>query len=164
LPQSAARPAPPATPVTSAGGGVLYTGLVSIKRIMSKSVVTVSPDDPLHRIKEIFDRHGFHHLLVVEGGVLVGVISDRDLLKSLSPHLGTAAETTRDLATLNKRAHQIMSRRLITLGEDASIQQAVAALSEHRISCLPIVDAARHPVGIVSWRDILKAIRREPSL
>lgn len=137
---------------------------MSIKRIMSASVVTVAPDDPLHRIKEIFERHGFHHLLVVEDGVLVGVISDRDLLKSLSPHLGTASETTRDLATLNKRAHQIMSRRLITLSEDASIQQAVAALTEHRISCLPIVDAARHPVGIVSWRDILKAIRREPSL
>jgi acetoin utilization protein AcuB len=137
---------------------------VSIKRIMSASPVTVSLDETLHRIKAIFDCHGFHHLLVVEGGVLVGVISDRDLLKALSPHLGTASETTRDLATLNKRAHQIMSRRLITLSEDASLQQAVAALTEHRISCLPIVDAAFHPVGIVSWRDILKAIRREPSL
>jgi acetoin utilization protein AcuB len=127
---------------------------------MSASVVTVSMDDPLYRVKEIFDRHGFHHLLVVENGTLVGVISDRDLLRSLSPHLGTASETTRDLATLNKRAHQIMSRGLVTLTETASIEQAVEALTEHEISCLPIVDAANHPVGIVSWRDILKAVRR----
>ena len=53
---------------------------MSIRRIMSKSVVTVAMDDPLSRIKETFDRHGFHHLLVVDAGELVGVISDRDLL------------------------------------------------------------------------------------
>jgi acetoin utilization protein AcuB len=134
---------------------------MSVKHIMSRSVVTVAMDDPLSRIKEAFDRHGFHHLLVVDAGQLVGVISDRDLLKSLSPHLGTAAETTRDLATLNKRAHRIMSRQLITLREDASIHEAIEKLSGGKISCLPVVDAANHPVGIVSWRDVVKAIHRK---
>lgn len=131
---------------------------MSIQRIMSTSPVTVAMDDPLSRIKDIFDRHGFHHVLVVEGGRLVGVISDRDLLKALSPHLGTASETTRDLASLNRRAHQIMSRELVTLSADAGLQEAIATFNQHRISCIPIVDAAHHPVGIVSWRDILKAV------
>lgn len=137
---------------------------MSVKRIMSTSVVTVSMDDPLSSVKDIFDRHGFHHVLVVEEGRLVGVVSDRDLLKAMSPHLGKASETTRDLASLNKRAHQIMSRRLVTLGADASIHDAIATFNEHRISCIPIVDGENHPVGIVSWRDILRAIhpRQEP--
>jgi acetoin utilization protein AcuB len=131
---------------------------VSIRRIMSTSLVTASMDDPLYRIKEIFDHHGFHHVLVVEEMRLVGIISDRDLLKALSPHLGKASETTRDLASLNKRAHQIMSRALIVLRDDASIRDAIDTFNQHRISCIPIVDAARRPVGIVSWRDVFKAL------
>ena len=137
---------------------------MGIKRIMSTSLVTVSMDDPLSGIKEIFDRHAFHHVLVVEEGRLVGVISDRDLLKALSPHLGTASETTRDLATLNRRAHQIMSRKLITLGGDATILDAIEIFNRYPISCIPIVDDADCPVGIVSWRDILKVIHSKGAL
>ena len=131
---------------------------MSVERIMSTSVVTVSMDDSLSTIREIFDRHGFHHVLVVEEGRLVGIVSDRDLLKALSPNLGTASETARDLASLHRRAHQIMSRQLITLRREAGIQDAIETFNRNRISCIPIVDAANRPVGIVSWRDILKVI------
>ncbi len=125
-------------------------------QIMTREVVFVGMDDPLGKVKEIFDRHHFHHLLVVENGKLRGVISDRDLLRALSPYIGTAAETTRDAATLNKRAHQIMSRRPVTIHEHDSVQRAVELFSEHEISCLPVLGSERKPVGIVSWRDILR--------
>jgi acetoin utilization protein AcuB len=132
---------------------------MSVERIMTTPVVTVAMDDPLSRIKDVFDSHGFHHLLVVEeDGRLAGVVSDRDLLKALSPHLGSVSETTRDLATLNRRAHQIMSRGLITLGADATIDDAIETFNRNRISCIPIVDAGNRPLGIVSWRDILRAL------
>jgi len=85
------------------------------------------------------------------------VVSDRDLLKALSPFVGTAAETARDVATLNRRVHQIMSRKPITLPPDASIAEAVRLILEHRISCIPVVDAHFRPVGILSWRDILRS-------
>jgi acetoin utilization protein AcuB len=137
---------------------------MGVERIMSRSVVTVSMDDSLSRIKEVFDRHGFHHVLVVEDGRLVGVVSDRDLLKALSPHLGKASETARDLASLNKRAHQIMSRELVTLGAGASLHEAIETFNQNRISCIPIVDAGGRPVGIVSWRDILRAVRPRADL
>ena len=83
---------------------------MSVKNIMSAIIVTVEMDDSLGMIKEIFDNAIFHHLLVVESNRLVGVISDRDLLKSLSPSVGTISETTRDAADNNKKAHQIISR------------------------------------------------------
>ena len=53
--------------------------LVSVRDIMSKTVVTVEMDDMLRTVKEIFDHMKFHHLLVVEAGKLFGVVSDRDL-------------------------------------------------------------------------------------
>ena len=127
-----------------------------IQEIMTKKVVTVEMDDKLSVVKDIFENSKFHHLLVVEEGKLFGVVSDRDLLKALSPNLGTMTETYKDAATLNKRVHQIMTRKPITLKPSATVKDAVSLFNQHRISCLPIVDDEFRPVGILSWRDILR--------
>ncbi|MFT5713194.1 MAG: acetoin utilization protein AcuB [Glaciecola sp.] len=131
---------------------------MSIEKIMSKRIVTIEMDDSLGVVKNIFDNSRFHHLLVVESGILHGVVSDRDLLKALSPNIGTASETPKDLATLNKRVHQILSRKPITLTPMAGIYDAIDIFNNHSISCIPVVDEAQKPVGLISWRDILKAI------
>src|SRR5882672_4642975 len=131
---------------------------MTLGKIMTARIVTVDMDDRLEVVKEIFDTMRFHHLLVVdEHKRLSGVLSDRDLLRALSPYVGSAAETARDLATLNKRVHQIMSRHPITLRPHSSVAEAVNLLLAHRISCIPIVDDEFKPVGIVSWRDLLKS-------
>lgn len=132
---------------------------MSIAKIMSKSIVTVSMDDSLKVINDIFENVGFHHLLVVESGRLVGVVSDRDLLKAISPNIGTNAETPRDLATLNKKTHQILSRKLITLSVNSEIDEAIEIFNNNKISCIPVVDEEKKPVGLISWRDILKLVK-----
>jgi len=129
---------------------------VSIENIMSKAVVTIEMDDSLKVIKEIFDNASFHHLLVVNAETLVGVISDGDLHKALNPNIGTVTETLRDKAVLNRKAHQIMTREPTTLSMDADISDAIAIFNKQTISCIPVVDDKFKPVGILSWRDILR--------
>jgi len=129
-----------------------------VDKIMTKPVVTVTLDDTLRVIKHIFANAKFHHLLVVEEEKLYGVISDRDLLKSISPFIGTIQETAHDKFTLNKKVHQIMSRKPITLTPLADVYEAIRLFNQHSISCIPIVNDQGAPVGIVSWRDILQAI------
>ncbi|HWW28503.1 MAG TPA: CBS domain-containing protein [Steroidobacteraceae bacterium] len=132
---------------------------MNVRSIMTARVVTVEMDDRLDVVKQIFDTLKFHHLLVVDDRKkLSGVVSDRDLLKALSPYVGSAAETARDIATLNKRVHQIMSRNPLTLHPEAQIADAVELLLKERISCIPIVDREFKPVGILSWRDVLKSL------
>ena len=132
---------------------------MTLDKIMTAKVVTVAMDDRLEVVKEIFDTMNFHHLLVIdEHEKLSGVLSDRDLLRALSPYVGSAAETSRDLATLNKRVHQIMTRHPFTLRPHSSVQDAAGLLLRNRISCVPIVDGDFKPVGIVSWRDLLRAL------
>ena len=129
-----------------------------VRDIMTARIVTVEMDDPLRIVKEIFDSTKFHHLLVLnEDHKLYGVVSDRDLLRALSPYIGTNVETARDIATLNKRVHQIMTRKPITLGPDASIEDAVELFLANRISCIPVVHHDFRPIGVISWRDVLKA-------
>jgi acetoin utilization protein AcuB len=132
---------------------------MELRSIMTARVVTVEADDTLEVVKRIFDAMKFHHLLVVDSGkTLCGVISDRDLLRALSPYVGTASENARDTATLRKRVHQIMSRKPLTLPPEASVTDAINLFLASRVSCIPIVDPHLKPVGIVSWRDVLKTL------
>lgn len=139
----------------------LYTNSMKINSLMSSNIVTVEMDDTLKIVKEIFDHTQFHHLLVVDANKLCGIISDRDLLKSLSPNLGTLAESSNDLSSLNKKAHQIMSRHPITIDADASIHTAIILFNKHKLSCFPVINAQHNPVGILSWRDIFKALEKQ---
>ena len=133
---------------------------MQVKSLMSNNVVTVEMDDPLSTVKEIFDNTKFHHLLVVEGSKLYGIISDRDLLKSLSPNVDAIAATDKDLASLNKKAHQIMMRKLITIDESSSIKDAIELFNNNKISCIPVINTNNEPVGMLSWRDIMKELGR----
>ena len=131
---------------------------MNVNKIMTHSIVTVEMDDSLKTVKDIFDSVSFHHLLVLDAGKLFGIVSDRDLLKAISPNIGLASETEKDLATLNKKVHQILSRKPITVSSQSDIYDAIAIFNENRISCIPVVDDNNVPVGILSWRDILKVI------
>jgi acetoin utilization protein AcuB len=136
---------------------------MKLGEIMTTRVVTVEFDDSLATVKEIFDSLRFHHLLVIGSDKrLCGVISDRDLLRAISPYVGTPSETSRDSATLKKRAHQIMSRSPVTLRPDASVTDAIRLLLSHHISCIPIVDEKFGAAGIVSWRDVLRSLPGSP--
>jgi acetoin utilization protein AcuB len=132
---------------------------MSVQTIMTQRVVTVGMDDKLSVVNDVFQHCKFTHLLVVEEGVLVGIVSDGDLFKAISPNIGSSTESFKDAATLNKRVHQIMTRKPVSLRDDASIDDAIDLFNAHRISCIPIVNKANKPVGIVSWRDILKNLR-----
>jgi acetoin utilization protein AcuB len=132
---------------------------MSLASVMTARLVTVEIDDPLEVVKQIFDSVKFHHLLVVDSATkLCGVISDRDLLRALSPYIGTASENARDTATLKKRVHQIMTRQPVTLPPEATVADAVKVFLEHRVSCIPVVGPGFKAVGIVSWRDVLKSL------
>jgi len=130
---------------------------MNVGSIMTRRVVTVELDDTLETIREIFNNVKFHHLLVVGNQGLVGVISDRDLLKALSPFVGMLDEHPRDLAIFNKRAHQIMSRDLITVDKDTSIEAAASLLLSEDVSCLPVTSPGGTIEGIVTWKDMFKA-------
>ncbi len=123
---------------------------------MSSKVVTIEMDDSLGTIQEIFKKVKFHHLMVVDGSKIVGVISDRDFFEAISPYVGTMSETDRDRATLAKRAHQIMSHTPITVEKSCSIQKAARLMLEKRVSCLPIASNSGVLEGVVTWKDMFK--------
>ncbi|EOD55022.1 CBS domain-containing protein [Aeromonas molluscorum] len=129
---------------------------MQVETIMTSRVVTVEMDDRLSVIKDIFEQAKFRHLLVIEEGKLIGIISDRDLLQALSPYLDSAAEQSRDTETLNRRAHQIMTRDPVTISSHQTLAYAARLMLDKKVSCLPVLEQGQL-VGILSWKDLLKA-------
>ncbi|MBI4595198.1 MAG: CBS domain-containing protein [Candidatus Tectomicrobia bacterium] len=128
---------------------------MNIDQIMTRKTITVGMDDDVRKVKDLFEKHRFHHLLVIEQGRLVGVISDRDLLRNVSPFIGKLSERSQDMSTLNRRVHQIMRRKLVTISSTMKVEEAAQVMLEQRVSCLPVVMADGHVVGVVTWRDLL---------
>lgn len=129
---------------------------MNVEKLMSENLVTIGDESRLDKAKELFEEYKFHHLLVTDkNGNLVGVLSDRDLFKAISPHIGLASEKERDLATLNKRVHQVAARKVIATHNKANLNTAITLFKENKISCLPVVDENNKPVGILTWRDII---------
>ena len=131
---------------------------MSIGNVMSNPLVTLSLDDDLAKAKTIFDTTNIHHILILNNKKLVGVITDRDMFKHLSPSVGTRKESAKDTMLLYKKIHLIMSRDLITANKELSLNEAVVLFHENHISCLPIINTNHEPIGIITWRDIIKII------
>ena len=88
----------------------------------------------------------------------MGILSDKDLYKALSPYLESPGENQRDRDTLSRRVHQVMSRDLVTVAPECPLEEAASLMLARGISCLPVVNGNTLE-GIVTWRDLLRAAR-----
>ncbi len=127
-----------------------------IRDIMSIYIHTVEPEDSLELIKDVLADVEYHHLLVEKDEKLVGIISDRDVLRASSPFWGTELERDIDRDLLKKTASDIMTPKPITIQSSASLSEAASLLLKHTISCLPVVKDETTIEGLVTWKDILR--------
>lgn len=117
-----------------------------IESIMRRTVVTTTPTELLSTTKATMEREGVHQLPVIENGVLVGILSNRDL----HAHTGYWERTRVDAA---------MTWNPITVSSTETVRQAAHRLIEKSINALPVVDGGQL-VGIVSRTDLLQLLER----
>ena len=127
---------------------------------MTPEPVAVAPDAGLIEIRALFKRNGFRHVPVVKDGSLVGVVSDRDVLRALSPFLDTASESDRDVDTLATTAESLMTPAPLRIRTGTPLSEAVRHMIEAGVSSLLVVDEAGALVGILTASDVLRASAR----
>lgn len=128
---------------------------MALDQVMHERMVTVEPCESLRYLATLFDARETHHILVMESGVLLGIISDRDLLKAIHPNTFSDIASNTELNVLNKTANQIMTPKPICIHESKSIIEASELMLEHGISGLPVVDNVNKVKGIVSLKAIV---------
>ena len=137
--------------------------------IMTKNVVTVTPDTSVVDIARLLLEKRISAVPVVENGRPVGIVSEGDLLRQVEP--GTPRQPkwlemffSRDTMAAEyihshaRTARQIMTREVISVMEDTAISDIVDLLEGKRIKRVPVVDIGGHVVGIVSRSNIIHAL------
>jgi acetoin utilization protein AcuB len=125
-----------------------------VQEIMTSNPVAVDATDSLERVEALLRELDARHLPVLDAGSLVGIISDRDLGPLRAEIDG---ESRGEIS-----AGQIMSSDLITVTEETELSEVVDTLLAQRVGALPVVaDDGRTLVGIVSYVDVLRAVREE---
>lgn len=128
---------------------------MKIHEIMSRKVVSISGDDTLRIVQEIMEHGSVRHLPVVRRGELIGVVSQRDLLKaSLSNVMGLPAEE-QSLFLEGVSITEVMSAPPITIGAASTVREAAKLMAEQKIGCLPVMDG-EELVGLVTETDVLR--------
>lgn len=144
------------------------TELPTVGDVMSHPVHTVRSDETLQAARQALEIFGIHHMLVENNGSIVGIVSDRDVLRNLSPYADGISSQTRDEATLHRPIYSIATYDLVTVERDTTLLEATALMLERRISCLPVRGARGTIVGVVTKTDLLRAtvsclVDRQPS-
>lgn len=126
-----------------------------VRSKMTPDVITASPETTLAAARDITREHRIRHLPIVDNGVMVGIISDRDLTLATPPVWATDhAELIQALHTRTVAEHMITT--VITVSPTSPIEDAAQLLYTHRIGCLPVMDDGKL-VGIISETDLLRA-------
>jgi acetoin utilization protein AcuB len=116
-----------------------------VAEIMSRDVETISPLENGVAAFRRMSQHKMRHLVVVEGGRMVGILSSRDIPNEEDRLL--AEQTVRDL----------MTAPVATAAPDTTLRQAANLLRGQNIGCLPVLEGDR-VVGIVTTTDLLETL------
>lgn len=126
--------------------------LLHAHEIMSRPVITVSPDLKVDDGWRFLRRSGVRHLPVVAGAAVVGIVSERDLLKQLIVFEGSVTYDT------GRRIADVMSRPVVSASPETDIRRIARAMFETHIGTMPVLGADRLLAGIVTRSDILYAL------
>jgi CBS domain-containing protein len=111
-------------------------------------VTTVGPTTPIAEVAEVLATHRIGAVLVMDRAEqLLGIVSERDIVRSLAANGGRTLEMT---------AGQLMTRALQTATPDITVGEAMHMMTEGRFRHLPVLDHGR-VVGLISIGDVVKA-------
>jgi acetoin utilization protein AcuB len=130
-----------------------------IDRSMTRDVITVGPDDEIATARELMVRHQIRHLpVIVENGVLVGIVTDRDIRSAMPSMVLSKSEKQdegRRLATM--KVKDIMTRNPVTVSPAQTLPDAILMMQKLRFGAFPVVDHEGKLKGIISIRDLMRA-------
>jgi CBS domain-containing protein len=134
---------------------------IPVRDVMQTNVVTISASDRLSTVEDIMTLGRVRHMPVVHAGKLVGVVSERDLLRaSLSNLSGHRYDERRAFLHVVEIA-RVMSTPPIVVTPDAMVSEAAHIMAEKKIGCLPVVDGDAL-VGMITETDILHLVAGVP--
>ena len=126
-----------------------------ISELMASPVQTVGLDAKLSEVRRALTQGNFHHVPVVDGDTLVGIVSSRDLLRVYREFSSKVSEKADDLLDHGSTVAGIMSTELVTIRSRESVEAAIELIASGTIHSVLVLDEEERLVGIVTDTDLL---------
>jgi len=150
----------------SAGRDVFFKSVCLVKDVMTKDVKTLTLDDTIEMCIKFMKEHRVRHIPVVDSPTgeyaeqyFVGIVSQRDVFRQISPYLGKIGEEDSDSKALKQPLVQLVTRNPKSVSPETAIQEMITLMVDNHINMVPVL-IDRNLVGIVTSTDILKLFIR----
>lgn len=132
---------------------------MKVKDLMQTDVATLRPGDALDIAEDIMGMGRIRHLPVVQAnGRLVGIVSQRDLLKASISSVIQAPPSKQQQWLSKIPIREVMSKGVVAVEADADIEAAVNTLLIEKFGCLPVVEGKKL-VGMLTETDLLRYLQ-----
>lgn len=123
---------------------------------MTKHPVTMTSSATVGEVDRMMKKYNFHRMIIVDDGKLAGYLSDRDVMR-VAPSPATSLSKFEIRELLDKLSvKDIMQKKVITVSEDATIEEAALIMYQNKVGGLPVISQVGKVVGIITATDILK--------
>ncbi len=131
-----------------------------VRDIMPVHMVTISESDTLSTVEDIMTLGRVRHMPVVHGGKLVGVVSERDLLRASLSNLSGIDDGRRRAFLHGVEIARVMSAPPVVVHPEETVEAAARLMAENKIGCLPVVDNDRL-LGLITETDENGTVNQE---
>jgi CBS domain-containing membrane protein len=143
-------------------GGHYAPASMKAPDVMTREARVIPADETIATALELLAATESRHLPVVgDDGELVGMLSDRDLRALLGRYDEDRASFAEAWNSARMPVRSAMTRNPIAVGDDADLEEVVELLIDQKVGALPVVDAEKKVLGIISYIDVLRAWQRE---
>jgi len=126
-----------------------------ISKIMTTDLVTVHDGQPVSTLRGIFETKPIHHIPVVSGEEIIGIVTSNDFMRVSFGEFGNQDAKGLDaILDHTYKMHDVMVANPVTIDKGATIREAAHVLSTHAFHALPVVDGEKL-VGLVTSTDLL---------
>jgi acetoin utilization protein AcuB len=122
---------------------------------MSHPVISVAPETPIHDALALFKKEHIRRAPVIKDGKLIGIISETDLLNASPSPISTLSIWEMNYLLSKVTVKQVMSKKVLTVGEDTPIEEAARIMADNKIGGLPVMRGTK-VVGIITETDLFK--------
>lgn len=123
--------------------------------IMSRDLVTLEETQDLRFLPNVMKLFRFRHMPVVDDGRLVGLVTERDVLRVSASSLLPAAHEQTDFLARTFAVRDIMTRQVVSVHPDTPLSEVARLMRREKLGCLPVVEAENKLVGIVTEADFV---------
>jgi CBS domain-containing protein len=134
---------------------------MNAREIMTEDPITIAPTGAIREALQILQALEIRHLPVVDDdGMLVGIVSDRDIRQIGTPYTAPDLKVGDGRSLLDHPVSEIMSSDVIAVDAEAEVDEIIDAMVDNKVGALPVLDAPTGELlGIVSYVDVLRSMR-----